>query len=86
MTADRIEALIVDFVRAELLDADDEVTAIDVDENLFTSGLVDSVGIMRLIAHLQRELGVDVPPRDLTPDNFRTIRVMTDYLGRLAGG
>ena len=80
--SEEIEALIVDFVRDEM--AGDDSLEIDLDENLLTSGLVDSVGIVRLIAHLKESLGVEVPPNDLVPANFRTIRIMAAYMkGRL---
>ncbi len=82
LETDRIETLIIDFIRTEL--AGDEALDIDPEENLLTSGLVDSVGIVRLIAHLKEQLSVDIPPNDLVPANFRTIRVMAVYLqGRM---
>lgn len=81
---DRIEALILSFIRDELSEVDAD--PIDPDENLFTSGLVDSVGVVRLIAHLKAQLGVKVPPPDLIPDNFRTVRVMAAYLRGLGQG
>ncbi len=75
---EQIEALIVDFIQ-DGWGADDSAE-IDLDENLLTSGLVDSVGIVRLIAHLKESLNVTVPPTDLVPNNFRTIRIMAAYL------
>ena len=79
-----IEALIAEFIR-QMWDGEESME-IDLDENLLTGGLVDSVGIVRLIAHLKERLGVTVPPTDLVPENFRTIRVMAAYmLGRQAG-
>jgi len=78
-----IESQILDFIRAELIDAAGQ-DAVDPDENLFTSGLLDSVGVVRLIAHMQTRLGVHVPPPDLIPANFRTVRVMAAYLRALA--
>ena len=56
---------------------------IDVEDDLLTSGIIDSIGIVRLIADLEAELGVSVPAPDLVPENFRTIRVMTSYLDSL---
>ena len=79
-----IEALIASFIREEL--GGDEAAEIDLDENLLTSGLVDSVGIVRLIAHLKASLNVTVPPPDLVPGNFRTTRIMAAYMrSRLDG-
>ncbi|MEM7587324.1 MAG: phosphopantetheine-binding protein [Acidobacteriota bacterium] len=79
-----IETLIVDFIREDL--SAEEGEEIDLDDNLLTSGLVDSVGIVRLIAHLKAQLDVDVPPKDLVPTNFRTIRIMAAYMGGLVTG
>lgn len=73
-----VATIIVDFIRDEMVG--EESLDVDLDENLLTSGLVDSVGIVRLIAHVKERLGVSVPPTDLVPGNFRTIRVMSTYM------
>jgi acyl carrier protein len=80
-----IDQIISDFITDELLRKPGETT-LDPDENLFSGGLIDSVGIMRLITHLEKSLGVKIPPGDLVPKNFRTIAVMTAYLEGLNGG
>jgi len=72
-----LEGLITRFIESEILSQDETV---EPDENLFVSGAVDSIGIMRLIAHLEETLAVKIPPRDLVPKNFRTIRAMAEYL------
>ena len=83
VTADVIAQRIVEFIRNDMAD---ESLDIDLDENLLISGLVDSVGIVRLIAHLKDSLQVTVPPTELVPENFRTIRVMANYMqGRVDG-
>ncbi len=79
LESDAIEAIIVDFIRGAL--ARDESMTIDPTENLLTGGLVDSIGIVRLIAHLQEQLNVTIPPTDLVPENFRTVQIMVAYLG-----
>ena len=78
---ENLEALIIDFIRVEILGTPE--IDIDPNENLFTGGQIDSVGIMRLIAHLERSLEVKIPPTELVPDNFRTVRVMSNYLEQL---
>ena len=80
----RIEQVITAFIREEFLAGRDG--AIDRDENLVTSGLVDSVGIVRLVAHLESALEVKIPPTDLIPANFRTIGAMAAYLARTVAG
>jgi acyl carrier protein len=53
---------------------------LDEDDNLLTSGLVDSLGIMRLINHIEQTFGLSVPPEDVTIENFRSIRVIAGYI------
>ena len=73
-----LEKIIFEFVREQVLAAPD--LELDPEENLFTSGHIDSLGIMRLIAHLEATLELKIPLRDRVPDNFRTVRVMATYL------
>ena len=81
LTTSEVEATILEFIRSEL--AAGEPIDLDADSNLLTSGLVDSVGIARLLAHVEGELGVTVPPTELVPANFRTIGIMATYLQNL---
>lgn len=52
------------------------------DEELLLSGLLDSLGIMQLVAFIEDELALGVPPEDVTIENFRSVRKIHDYLER----
>lgn len=70
------------YIENELLrDRDDG--GIESDENLFTGGLIDSMGIMRLVAFLEKSYDIKIPPADLTPANFMTVEKIAGYLKRL---
>ena len=49
-------------------------------EDLLEDSLVDSLGIMRLVAFIADHYGVTVPPQDVTIENFATIQTIVDYL------
>jgi acyl carrier protein len=51
-------------------------------DDLLLSGLVDSLGVMRLVAHIEQRYGITVPPQDLTIENFATIADITSYVDR----
>jgi acyl carrier protein len=51
-------------------------------EDLLISGLVDSLGVMRLIAWIEKRFDLRIPPEDVTIDNFETIDAIDAYLGR----
>jgi acyl carrier protein len=57
---------------------------IDDDEDLLLSGLVDSLGVIRLITFVKEEMRIHVPPGDVTLENFGTIGAMTEYLSTRA--
>jgi len=50
------------------------------DQELLLSGLVDSLGIMLLVNHISDEFDFEVPPQDVTIENFSTVRILVNYL------
>lgn len=73
-----IESIITTFLIDDLLVEED--SGLSPESNLFAEGYIDSIGIMRLIAHLESETGTKIPPKDLIPKNFMTIQAMVSYL------
>jgi len=55
------------------------------DESLLDSGVVDSAVMIDLIAYLESTFGVQVPDEDMMPENFETLRAITDYVERKLG-
>lgn len=53
---------------------------------LFSSGLIDSLGVMDLVALVEQELGQPVEPTDIVLDNFDTIASITAYAQRVLEG
>ncbi len=51
------------------------------DDNLFNNGLLDSMGVLELVYHLETKLNIEVDPDDISESNFRTI----DSIAALAG-
>ncbi len=75
MTIDEIRG----FIRDELLN--DPSATIEVDEDLLLSGRLDSLGVLRLVAHLQESMDVEIPPEDIVLEHFGSLRRMEAYLG-----
>lgn len=69
------------FLLTELLAGQPDLVIAD-DDNLLLSGLVDSLGMLRLVAFIEAQFQCDVPPEDVTIENFATLRVIADYLER----
>jgi acyl carrier protein len=78
---EQLAGRIVHFLRTDL-GVEEEITP---DLALVTNGLIDSAGLMRLAAFIERETGLRVPDKDVTVAHFDTIRQITAYLRQRAG-
>lgn len=67
------------YVQQELLDADQQVDIQD-DDNLLMTEIVDSLGMMRLVAFIEDRWAIPVPPEDVTIENFMSISTINRYL------
>lgn len=71
------------FLVDDILDGNEGRTIGD-DEDLLLSGLLDSIGAMRLVAFIESTFGVTVPPEDLTIETFSSLNALEAYLGSRA--
>lgn len=67
--------IITRFITDEFLDGS-EVKTIPDDLNLVESGIVDSLGLLRIVAFLEDELNVVIEPEAMVPDNLSSIRAI----------
>jgi D-alanine--poly(phosphoribitol) ligase subunit 2 len=63
------EQAVVDIYR-EALDIEVE----NLDEDVFESGLLDSLGLVSLVAEIEERYGLRIPFETLDLDEFRTVR------------
>jgi acyl carrier protein len=50
------------------------------DQDLLLSGLLDSLSVMTLVSHLEAQRGMQIPPQDITLENFESVDKICDYL------
>ena len=81
MTTDRIRRFIVDELRwpgrAEDLAAE---------TSLIDDGIIDSLGIVKMIAFLEREFGIRIDDEEVLPRNFETIDAIATFLRHKRAG
>ena len=69
---------IIHYIKTELLGQPElDLTS---DEDILTTGLIDSLGIMRLIAHLEERYKITVPAEDMTIEYFMTVDAISEYV------
>lgn len=71
LTAESLAAFLTDILNVE--------GPLDAETELFSSGLLDSVAMINLIAHIEDQARIEVRPSDVTLDNFDTIARILAY-------
>jgi len=54
--------------------------------SLLDNGIMDSVGVMELVAFLEGELGVEVADDELVPENLDSVDNLVAFVTRKRGG
>ncbi len=72
---------IIDYIKNEI--ADEPFDAIEEQEDLLGGGIIDSMGMIRLIAFLEKEFQINVPPEDMVLENFMTVERISIYLSKI---
>jgi acyl carrier protein len=53
---------------------------LDDNDSLLGSGIIDSMGVMEVIAFIEDQFGVEVGDDDVTEENLGTIRAISRYV------
>ena len=66
------KARIKEFIITEV-NPDRNLAALSDDEPLITSGIIDSLGILKIMAFLDEEFGIDLSDQQIVPENFKNV-------------
>ena len=50
------------------------------DEDLLEKGIIDSLGIMKLILFMEETFGIAVADDEIVPENFQTVNMMVKFI------
>ncbi|MEL7067616.1 MAG: acyl carrier protein [Cyanobacteria bacterium J06581_3] len=73
------QAVLIKYISDTLLDGQEQVAA---DDDLLGEEIIDSMGVMQLIAFIEETFECKIPQADLTIVNFRTIEAIDRYLAK----
>ncbi len=69
------------FIEENFLFREDD-TGLGDDESLLEAGLIDSTGILELVAFLETEFGIRMADAEIVPENLDSIRSIAGYVAR----
>jgi acyl carrier protein len=74
-----IEQFIREFIAVNLLYSTEGYAYAD-DVSFLQEGIVDSLGVVELVAFVQKQFGVTVVQQEVTPDNFDSVAKLAAYV------
>lgn len=72
------QAIIQKFILDEL--AKGRKKTIDVNDDLLGEGIIDSLGILQLVAFIEEKFKYTVPDEDVVIENFMSVNALSRYL------
>jgi acyl carrier protein len=74
-----IEIQIKDYIAKNLLFSDNGFPYPE-DTSFLEEGIVDSVGVMELVAFVEEKFGLKIDDMDVTPDNFDSVSKLAAFI------
>jgi acyl carrier protein len=74
-----MEAVINDYISREFVQ-DASMLPLGNTTSLLETGILDSLGLLRLVVFIQERFGIMVDDVDLVPENFDSVDAICDYL------
>jgi acyl carrier protein len=60
----------------------DDAFEYDNDTSFIGEGLIDSMGVMQVVAHVQSQFNIEVEQDEITPENFDSINQLVAFIRR----
>ena len=59
-------------------------SSIKPDEDLLTQGIIDSLGLLKLVAFMENNFHISIPEEELIPENFGTIESLSNLITKFS--
>ncbi|MCK4857551.1 MAG: acyl carrier protein [candidate division Zixibacteria bacterium] len=80
---EQVKEEIIEFIKKEFLEDEDEDTEVDADTALISSGIVDSFSMVSLKTFLEKKYSVQIPDAKATPEAFDSVNKIIVVLEEL---
>ncbi len=81
---DSIEAILRQYILTEHLYLE-ERPSLDNDESLFARGVIDSIGLLQVVAFVEDRFDVKIAPDELIPENFGSVNLLKTFIWSKSG-
>ena len=64
----------------------EEMESLPEDTSFLDAGIIDSTGVLELVAHVESRYGITIADHELIPSNFDSIGALARFIQRKRGG
>ena len=64
----------------EELQTDGGAAEVKEDDNLLANGIIDSLGVLKLVSFIEHQFDIQIPDEEVTINNFRCLKDIASYL------
>jgi acyl carrier protein len=79
MQSDQIREDLLNFLASNFLVERDDI---DLNKSLVDEGVIDSLGLIEISAHLERTHGIKIEVPEMNPQNFGSVNRIVDFVAR----
>lgn len=72
---------LIKYIQEQLLNNELEED-LEATDDLLGDGIIDSLGMMKLILFIETEFNTKIPPQDMVIENFMTVDHISKYLSK----
>lgn len=76
---DSNDAIVIKYIQDNLLTGKGKIE-LSPEDDLLGSGLLDSMGVMRLVGFVEETFNITIPPEDIVIENFMDVKAITNYV------
>ncbi len=80
----QLKDTVLNYVKNEYIDDEDDAAALTVETPLISGGIVDSFSMVSLKVFLEKKFSIQIPDADATPDAFDTVSKIVALVKRFA--
>jgi acyl carrier protein len=74
-----VKTIIREFIKSDLVEGGGPATIGDGD-SLIDAGIIDSLGIQRLIAFMEKQFSIKIADEDIVPENFESVETISNFI------
>jgi acyl carrier protein len=71
-------SLLLEYIKKEL--AVGSKRNIQMDDDLLSAGIIDSLGVLQLVAFIEEQFNIQMPDEDVVLENFQSVNSLANYL------